>query len=178
MFVRGISNVTSIERIPYECENAVIGIVWSEMRSKDDTLSIWKIENREDFEDAALSIILPKSRIDAASFLIIEDNAFSENHIEIKQIPPEKEFVLDSKAIHYNMVNIRACSAPDVLRIYKSMYEKELKCVEEGMYIVSWTISEAGEKILEADKNGKIITSSLGTEMLRSIEKLKGKSQL
>ena len=177
MYVRGINNVTFLEQIPPKCEDTVIGIVWSEMRSKDDTLSMWRIENREDFDDAALSIVLPKYKIDKASFLIIEDSAFAENNIEIRKDSPDKCLIRNSKAEHYNMINIRAGSAADVLHVYRSMYEKDMLNVEEGMYIISWTSNETGDKILNACEADKINTTALGTEMLTSIENYKQKKK-
>ncbi len=175
MFVRGISNVSTIKSIPDHCEETVIGIVYAEMRTRDDKLSVWKIEDADDFLDAALSIILPKNRIDEAAFLVIEEDVLKQNNITYEPEKPTKEYIIKSKAEHYNMTNICIGSAPDVLRAYKTMctIEEEREEAQEEKYIVSWTHDQAGDYIIDACEKGKVNISELSTEMKKSIEKYK-----
>lgn len=170
MFVRGISSATIYERIPDECENTVIGVFYSEMRTKDDKLSVWKINDITDLTDAALNIILPKDRVDKACFMIIDEEVLKQYNIEYSEELPDKECVNDCNAEHYNLVNLRVCSISNLLRVYRTMFTKNSEEAHKGSYIITWTPSEAVDKVLEAYQDGKINMSALNSKMQKDIE--------
>lgn len=174
MFVRGISKVSVIDTIMDDCEQTQIGVVYKEMRTSDDKLSVWKIEDIADLNDAALSIVLPRKHIDDAAFLVMEEDALEEYNVSLAPEEPEKVYINNSKAEHYNMTNVRICSAANILRVYKKMAERE-KSYNTEHFIVSWSPRQAAEKILEAYNEGRIVMSNLDEQMKNSILKHKEK---
>jgi len=157
MFVRGLTNITNISRIEENIGTTPLGVVYPELRTKDDTLSMWHIEKKEDFLDAALSIILPRQKIDPAVFLIIDDSILREYGVEYKLNPltTDRELVKESKAIHYDMINIHVDNIKNVLAAYRAVYLKELESTTET-WIIQWTADETKQSLYQAVQAGKV----------------------
>ena len=146
-----------------------MGFVYPELRTKDDTLSMWHIENKEDFLDAALSIVLPRGKIDKAVFLIIDDAVLAECGVDYKFNPPDRIFVEESKATHYDMINVHVDNIQNVLAVYRAIYLKELESESEDR-IVQWTTDETRQYISQAVHQGKVKLASLHCDIQKKLQ--------
>lgn len=171
MFVRGVSNVTSIERIEDKVADTALGIVYPELRTKDDTLSIWYIKDKQDFVDAALNIILPRDRIAAASFVLLETAMLDENDLTYIQKDPDRIVLSDSKAKHYDITGVTVGKIESILKAYKAVYQHELEQDSET-YIITWGVEESRESIIQAVRDGRVKCEMLQPKMQEKIQRL------
>ncbi|MGN0243991.1 MAG: hypothetical protein ACI4CT_08025 [Lachnospiraceae bacterium] len=169
MFVRGLANITNISRIQDNIGATPLGIVYPELRTKDDTLSMWYIENMEDFMDAALSIVLPRGKIDKAVFLIIDDAVLAECGVNYKFNPADRIYVEESRATHCDMINVHVDNIQNVLAVYRTIYLKELESEAENR-IVQWTTDETKQYIYQAVQQGKVKLASLHSDIQKKLQ--------
>lgn len=168
MFVRGLANITNISLIEENIGETPLGIVYPELRTKDDTLSMWHIEKKEDFLDAALNIVGHREKFAMAAFLIIDDSVLADCGIECKFNPPIREIVEDSKATHYDMINVRVNNIHNVLEVYRTMYRKALASELED-HIIQWTADETEQHIRDAVEDGKVKLESLNGALQKKL---------
>lgn len=175
MFVRGMANLSHLVNIDdKDVMNTPYGSVSPETRTSDDTLSIWRIESREDFMDAALNIILPMNKIDKAAFMLIQESILDKYELRYVQEDPVKQYIKDSKALHYNIVGLKTKNLENVLKVFLEVREADEELEnEEDRLIIPWVKAETREHVKEACHKDRILIESLSEGMKTEIDKLK-----
>ena len=160
MFVRLISSLDMLSKICDETDMTPLGYVYTDLRTKDNTLSMWQIESMDDFNDAALSIVLPRDKVADATFIIIDEKILDEFGIEYSANPPKEYHVLNSKAVHFDMTNVLVKNIDKVLSVYQRVYHEELsKNAENEKNIIKWTTPITMQYLSDAISDGKIDNS-------------------
>lgn len=174
MFVRGITSLTNLEQICEEPSKTIIGYVFPEFRTKNDTLSIWQIPDYESFIDAALSIVLPKDDFQGSNFIIIASSILEENSIKHMRVDPNRTCILNCRAVHHDMIDVRVKDVPRILNTYRTvlLQEKQLcQDMNEEINIISWDKKDTERFILKAVKEGRVNLEALSGGMLKAIKK-------
>ena len=135
-----------------------------------DTLSMWYIRSMEDFEDAALNIVLPHDKLGKADFLVIEEEILKEFGVEYKESPPDKEYIKSPNVSHYNMINLRVNNISKILSVYKKAYEMEVISRSET-YVIQWSSRETVDHVYEAIKNERLELALLNQKQKDQISK-------
>lgn len=75
------------------------------LKSASNTISVWKIDDRKDLEEAVLAIAAKQDHLESFDVVIIEDTFVNDYSIPIKQIDG-KTPVLDLVKLHYDIYNL------------------------------------------------------------------------
>ena len=174
MFIRGIDALATIENLPENTQDTSIGIFHRELRSKNDTLSMWHIDDITYLDDAMLSIILTRDRVDKGAFFVFDDDMINKHMIKYKPSDPGCIVpLIDSHAEHYNMYNIRLCNTKNVLNAYREALEKErLETSDDGVYIRDYSIDQINSIIKNALGNNKVNRKLLVGKIKDAVEAL------
>lgn len=172
MFVRAIDAVTTIEKITENSLDTPIGIISLELRSKDDTLSMWYIDDIAHLDDAILSFILTRSDIAKGAFIIIDDALLARHNIDHKYVKPDCIIpLIDSHAIHFNMYGIKLNNTKNVLDMYKEILKNEShETSDDGVFIKNYTYEQIKGIIKTALVNDKVDICMLGKNFRKLVD--------
>ena len=68
-----------------DIENMFADAATAEFRSKNGTLSTWRIDSVDKLDEAVLAIVVTSSKIERMDFIVIDTDYLDEQHLEYNQ---------------------------------------------------------------------------------------------
>lgn len=132
-------------------------IAW-DLRTKDNDLSIWCVDNPE---DAVLAMVLGAQRIEDTFTLKIDESLLKDNNLEFKN--EEGHTALrDINSFHYNIKNLTYKKLADVSNVI-------IEALKDEKNLESFDQQQIIDIINEALKEGRI--KSINKKLMEYIEK-------
>lgn len=136
MLIRMLSNIhkwdgsTTINRKdPSICGDAI-----GDLRTSNNRLSVWKVENQEDINDAIVALALNRDDVSKINYLILNEEDLIKMEIEIADDQPGKAAGLDANILqkHRDLIEI------DYTRLgLLAEYMTRLAKVKENQNVIS-----------------------------------------
>lgn len=150
-YVRLIEDITHIEKTRLCCEHNTFYCIEAdvptrEFRTKQNTLSIWRIESLSDLDDAVCCITSMRSSIITTNFAIIPSDSI-DGYFDVERTTPEGLPVVDPVSVHYDIQNVTFSQLIRVMSVIAAI-AREDEAYEDGKYIVSYTTQELKDKLI------------------------------
>lgn len=172
-YLRKISNNASIEKIN---ESLGVGsipadILKHELRTTQNTLSLWKFDGSSDSLDKALkSALLADNSLDVKRYIILTDDILRENGLEVKESINKTGYIF-GESLHCDIVNLNYEKIGFVLKIYKDIISK--KAINENEHILKINRLKIKELVMSVIENKELNKENLQEGMNEKIEKIK-----
>lgn len=126
----------------------------SEFRTRQGTLSTWKVDSMDDINEAMLAIIISSSEISKMDFIVIDTNFLDELGLEYKHTDPGMDLPIpELSKLHYDIVNISLKKITLCAELYKRIYIKNGDTEE---YVFRLSKGEVKDRIISVLKEGRI----------------------
>ena len=143
-----------------DINNLGANTITQELRTKDNTLSLWAVE---DPQDVVLAMISNASRIDDMCTLKIDDHILSNSNLEVVNESANSR-IKDLNDFHYNIKNLTYKKLADVSKVIIEALKKE-----ENLEI--FTKNDIIIILKNAITNGRLTMKSLPKSIRQEIEK-------
>ncbi len=104
-YVRGIVRSKWPSIGPYECKNFQADSIFHELKTDNNALSFWKIENPKEIDKVAAILACSKGHIDTLDLLYIDESLILEENFICDDKEGDTIFKC-YKAMHHNIVNL------------------------------------------------------------------------
>lgn len=143
-------------KVPEKVTNA--DVITSELRTKENTLSLWKIDDVTDLEkinEICLSLALERDSLTRLDIMIIEEEWLNK-HIttaEIKHTPEgAKSFINNLDEKHYDLTNMTYDSLGEISECMFEIWKETI--IDKGeCYVLQKSVSEIKKIYNNLDKN-------------------------
>jgi hypothetical protein len=135
--------------------------VTSELRTRDNTLSIWAIESREDMGPAILAIALSSSRIETMDFIAFGPERLEALGLDIRKSEPGVNPYTKAMDMHYDIYNLRLHSLAKLTELYKRTENRDFIRINK---------KDIDELVKKAKTCGYINMDNVSPEMRRYLD--------
>jgi len=154
-YIRKLGTLKNIDNIrgAQNIEDVPADAVTSEFRTKNNTLSIWRVADKAAPEHGILAIALSSSVIEAMDFVLFDEDAVNDEGLSAIRTDPGKNPYLCAAGRHFDISDMRLRSLSSLCLIYKNKSciikktKKELRDLIETAY-------DKGRIDLEAANDG------------------------
>lgn len=105
----------------YDINNLGANTITQELRTKDNTLSLWAVDNTE---DVVLAMVSNATKIDDMCTLRIDDEIIENNNLEVKNESGNSR-IQDLNEFHYNIKNLTYKKLADVSKVILEALKSE-----------------------------------------------------
>ena len=119
-----------------DIENMFADAATAEFRSKNGTLSTWKIDSVDKLDEAVLAIVVTSSKIERMDFIVIDTDYLDEQHLEYSQTyAGQKIAVPDLQDTHYDIINVTIPRLINCTCVYRRVFKEDR---DQGVYLVRY----------------------------------------
>lgn len=119
-----------------DIENMFADAATAEFRSKNGTLSTWKIDSVDKLDEAVLAIVVTSSKIERMDFIVIDTDYLDEQHLEYSQTyAGQKIAVPDLQNTHYDIINVTIPRLINCTCVYRRVFKEDR---DQGVYLVRY----------------------------------------
>ena len=119
-----------------DIENMFADAAIAEFRSKNGTLSTWKIDSVDKLDEAVLAIVVTSSKIERMDFIVIDTDYLDEQHLEYSQTyAGQKIAVPDLQDTHYDIINVTIPRLINCTCVYRRVFKEDR---DKGVYLVRY----------------------------------------
>ena len=119
-----------------DIENMFADAATAEFRSKNGTLSTWKIDSVDKLDEAVLAIVVTSSKIERMDFIVIDTDYLDEQHLEYSQTyAGQKIAVPDLQNTHYDIINVTIPRLIKCTCVYRRVFKEDR---DQGVYLVRY----------------------------------------
>lgn len=142
-----------------------------EFRSKNGTLSTWRIDSLGEIENAVLAIAVTSTDITKMDFIIIDTDLLSENSLEYEQTYAGQEIAIpDLQDTHYDIVGITIEKLVNCTRVYQRIVDLD---PDGETYIIRYAAGEIKDLLKCAIEENRVDESKASRKIKEQIDKLK-----
>lgn len=134
--------------------------ITQEFRTKDNTLSLWAVENTE---DVVLAMICKASKIDDMFTLKIEDELLKNSKLEVVN-EGSNSLIKDINKFHYNIKNLNYKKLANVSKLI-------IEALKNEDNLEFFTKNDIIRILKKAIKEGRLSKESLNKKIQKEIEK-------
>lgn len=136
--------------------------ITQELKTKDNTLSLWAVDNTE---DVVLAMVSNANRIDDMYTLRIEDEILEGSDLEIINEHGNSK-IKDLNKFHYNIINLNYKKLADVSKVIIEALKKDDNL---EMYLKKDIIQILKKAILEKRLNPKTLHPNIREELEKAV---------
>ena len=119
-----------------DVENMFADAATAEFRSKNGTLSTWRIDTVDKLDEAVLAIVVTSSKIERMDFIVIDTDYLDEQHLEYSQTyAGQKIAVPDLQDTHYDIINVTIPRLINCTCVYRRVFKEDR---DQGVYLVRY----------------------------------------
>ena len=119
-----------------DIENMFADAATAEFRSKNGTLSTWRIDSVDKLDEAVLAIVVTSSKIERMDFIVIDTDYLDEQHLEYSQTyAGQKIAVPDLQDTHYDIINVTIPRLINCTCVYRRVFKEDR---DQGVYLVRY----------------------------------------
>ncbi len=134
-------------------KNMPADAVTSEFRTKDGALSTWEIKSIEEFDNAALAIIITSSKVDKMDFIAIDTKYLEQEGLIFEKTYAGQDIAIpDLQDTHYDIKNITITKLINCANVYKRVFQDNQ---QEEKYIVRYVQGEIYDLLKRSEKRIK-----------------------
>lgn len=173
-YIRKLSKSKNIERLNAvnNVDDIPADILAQELKTSDNTLSLWKYSNEHtDMDDAIKSVILSSNEVRTTILLLLDDEKLNKYSLCKDESEIGRTGYINENNLHVNIVNLTFKSIKDVLTLYKELVSNKcnyMQIEKDDVY----------KHIHEAYKNDKVDETKLDKKLREEISKLKEKNKI
>lgn len=165
------SNIDVLKDIPSRDEISA-DVITSEFRTKDNTLSTWRISSAENLEDAILAIATTSSRIETMDFIVIEIGLIEEHQLFAEYSDPGSIPMEAQRTSHHDLKDLNLNKLGNIAFLYKHIAQEQNTNPEKEL-IKRYRKKELSDLILKALEEGKLNLDNATSDMKEAILKLR-----
>lgn len=126
----------------------------TEFRTKNGTLSTWRIEDISELDEAILAIVVTSSKVERMDFIIINTEYLDEHNLEYNQTYAGQDIAVpDLQDTHYDIINITIPSLIKCTCVYRRVFEADNN---NEIYIVRYVEGDIKELLKKANSENRI----------------------
>lgn len=119
-----------------DVENMFADAATAEFRSKNGTLSTWRIDSVDKLDEAVLAIVVTSSKIERMDFIVIDTDYLDEQQLEYSQTyAGQKIAVPDLQDTHYDIINVTIPRLINCTCVYRRVFMEDK---DQGIYLVRY----------------------------------------
>lgn len=119
-----------------DVENMFADAATAEFRSKNGTLSTWRIDTVDKLDEAVLAIVVTSSKVERMDFIVIDTDYLDEQHLEYSQTyAGQKIAVPDLQDTHYDIINVTIPRLINCTCVYRRVFKEDK---DQGVYLVRY----------------------------------------
>ena len=142
-----------------DIENMFADAATAEFKSKNGTLSTWRIESLDKLDEAVLAIVVTSNKIERMDFIVIDTNYLDEQHLEYNQTyAGQKIAVPDLQDTHYDIINITIPRLINCTCVYRRVFKEDR---DRGIYIVRYVEGDIKDLLNKAILASRLEINSL-----------------
>ena len=126
----------------------------TEFRTKNGTLSTWRIDDISELDEAILAIVVTSSKVERMDFVIINTDYLDENNLKYNQSYAGQDIAVpDLQDTHYDIINITIPNLIKCTCVYRKVFEADN---DKEMYIVRYVEGDIKELLKKANSENRI----------------------
>lgn len=150
-----------------DVENMFADAATAEFRSRNGTLSTWKIESVDKLDEAVLAIVVTSSKIERMDFIVINTDYLDEQHLEYDQTYAGQDIAIpDLQDTHYDIINVTIPRLINCTYVYRRVFKEDK---EQGIYLVRYVEGDIRDLIEKAVNASRLDLSSLNRGIRRGL---------
>lgn len=131
----------------------------AEFRSKNGTLSTWRIDSINKLDDAVLAIVVTSSKVERMDFILIDTDYLDEQQLEYSQTyAGQKIAVPDLQDTHYDIINITIPRLINCTCVYRKVF---LEDKDQGIFLVRYTEGDIRDLLVKASDESRLVIDTL-----------------
>lgn len=144
-----------------------------EFRSKNGTLSTWRINSLEEIGNAVLAIAVTSSDITKMDFIIINTDLLTENSLEYKQTYAGQDIAIpDLQDTHYDIIGVTIEKLVNCTKVYQRIVELD---PNGETYIIRYAAGEIKDLLKSAIEEHRVDESKAPKKNKGAIRQIKGR---
>lgn len=142
-----------------DVENMFADAATAEFRSKNGTLSTWRIDSVDKLDEAVLAIVVTSSKIERMDFIVIDTDYLDEQHLEYNQTyAGQRIAVPDLQDTHYDIINITIPRLINCTCVYRRVFKEDK---DQGVYLVRYVEGDIRDLLEKAAIASRLDMNSL-----------------
>jgi hypothetical protein len=137
--------------------------ITSEFRTRGNTLSTWKVKDKDSVEPGILAIALSSTHIDAMDFILLDEQAIEKNDLKICYTCPLASPYVDAHKMHYDLAELNLKSLYALTQLYMDTGEEN---------VIKLSKAQLKNMILEANAKGLVDASRANEDMQKALTKI------
>ena len=126
----------------------------TEFRTKNGTLSTWRIDSIADIDNAVLAIAVTSSEITKMDFIIINTDILQKNNLEFKQTYAGQDIAIpDLQDSHYDILDITIGKLINCTKVYQTVAEMD---PNGEKLILRYAAGQVMDLLVEAEHNQRL----------------------
>jgi hypothetical protein len=160
VFVRKLSNRKNIDSIrkAANVKDVQADAVTSEFKTKNNSLSVWRVVDKTAAEQGILAIALSSSHIETMDFVLFDEDSVNSNNLTAIHTFPAKNPYSDAAEMHFDISDMRLHSLSSICKMYKSI---------DDSCIIRKTKSDLKNLIIKANSEGLINSSDANDDVIK-----------
>lgn len=156
-----------------ELGNITADIPTTEFRTKNGTLSTWRIESLDELENAVLAIVVSSSEISRMDFIVIDTKKLDEQGLLYDQTYAGLDIAIpDLQKSHYDIINISLDKLFDCTKLYQSIITDDS---HKEVFVRRYAAGEIRDLLEKALVDDRIDKAKAKDKILKEINKIEGK---
>ncbi len=142
-----------------DVENMFADAATAEFRSKNGTLSTWRIDSVDKLDEAVLAIVVTSSKIERMDFIVIDTDYLDEQHLEYNQTyAGQRIAVPDLQDTHYDIINVTIPRLINCTCVYRRVFKEDK---DQGVYLVRYVEGDIRDLLEKAAIASRLDMNSL-----------------
>lgn len=167
--VRKLNKIENVDLIgnTEDIENMFADAATAEFRTKNGTLSTWRIEGVDRLDEAVLAIVVTSTKIERMDFIIINTDYLDEHKLEYSQTYAGQEIAVhDLQDTHYDIVNITIPKLTKCTCVYRRVFVDDN---DRGIFIVRYVEGDIRDLLKRAAMCSRLDMNILNKGIKRAL---------